>query len=240
VARVGGRVVRRSRLWSGREATEIVVPHHRARLSLLASLARWDARRPRVIELARSLAGRAGGSDEHIARALHRYIRELFRSTERTLVERYGDCDDSARALLALCLAAGLRAGLATTGTPPRHVAVVVRVGARWLWAEPTIRDAQLGEHPLSAVRRAMRDRPDLARDDLGQIDPAAEIRELRAGIATIGALAMLATGARAAWDRRWPTPEELALALTTGAWSPVVATVLRRAWDRWTREPQP
>lgn len=245
VGRVGGRVLRRTRLWSGREAAEVVVPSHKAKVELLALLARWDSRRPRVIELARGIAARTRGGPEKIARALHEWIlatvrfapepRELFRATERTIADRYGDCDDAARALLALYLAAGLRGGLATLGSPPTHVAVCVELGDRWLWAEPTIPGAQLGEHPRAALRRTLRRRP-----DLGQAPDADRSAELRSAIVEYAALAGIALGARAAWDRRWPTPEEIALAVTTGAWSPMVILGVRSLWARWTTRPEP
>lgn len=249
VERAGCRIVAYHPLWSGRLATEIHCPTHRHKVGLLAALAEWDSKRPNVLELARQLAADTEGGPEEVARSIHEWLldevrfatepRELFRSTERTLVDRYGDCDDASRALLALYRAAGLRAGLATLGDPPHHVAVVVRLGKRWLWAEPTVRGAQLGEHPRAAIRRTLGERPDLGGEPTPaepQRDPTAD--ELRAAMFEFGALALVALGARAAWDRKLPTAEEAALALAGGAWTPVAILAIRRLWARWSAEP--
>jgi transglutaminase-like putative cysteine protease len=244
LARVGGYVKKRTRLWSGREAVEVILPSHEAKVRFLAILAEWDARRPKVIELARDIAAKTPGGPEEVARAIHAWLlanvrffpepRELFRSTERTIEDGIGDCDDASRALLALYRAAGLRAGLATLGAPPTHVAVAVQLGRRWLWAEPTVPGAQLGEHPRAAVRRTLQSRP-----DLGQLSTEQE-RELRAAMVEYSALALAAIGARAVWDRRWPTPEEVAIGISAGAWTPVLLVAVRQAWDRWTRSAEP
>lgn len=93
---------------------------------------------------------------------------DLYQSARSTWQARRGDCDDTAPLLAAMMTAAGLRAQLVAMsseryGWQPRHVSVKVwlpccetcRKGCwDWVWAEPTIRGAKLGEHPLSAAMR--------------------------------------------------------------------------------------
>jgi hypothetical protein len=125
--------------------------------------------------------------------------------------------------------AAGLRAGLATLGKPPTHVAVAVELGGKWLWAEPTVRGAQLGEHPRAAIRRTLAERP-----DLGELT-AAEEQELRAQIVEFGALGLAAVAARAIWDRKYPTATDVVVAVSTAAWTPVLLLAVRQLWQKWS-----
>lgn len=149
----------------GCTAVGVRCPTPAAKVCLLATLARDDAQRPAVIRLAQRIAGRADAGDEGIARAIQSYVRravrfmpeprELFQPPERTLELGVGDCDDLARATMALSLAAGQQAGMATLGDPtdPTHVTAVVMLGGVWRWQETSL-DAELGEHPLHAARR--------------------------------------------------------------------------------------
>jgi transglutaminase-like putative cysteine protease len=154
----------------GTAAYALDCPTMAARIRLLDELARFDAERdPVVIHLART--ARAEIEKLHpedpkwaTAAALHQFVKtnvrfvpeagELFQPSDYTLKVGIGDCDDSARLLVALLRAAGLQARLMTLGAPPTHVSAGFhhdQVG--WVWLETTI-DARPGEHPLNAARR--------------------------------------------------------------------------------------
>lgn len=158
--------------------------------ALLERLAKEDAADPAVREIARA-AARANAEPAARARALHAFVQrrvkferengEVFRSTAVTLDRGAGDCDDSARALVALALAAGLRARLAylVRDDQPVHVYAELHDGAQWQPAETTIA-ATFGEAPLAAARRlGIKHRADLNGTPrhldlggLGDIDP--------------------------------------------------------------------
>lgn len=101
--------------------------------------------------------------------ALHAYVKravrfrpekgEVFQSPGTTLALGYGDCDDSARLLVAAARAAGYPAELVyfLQGGQPAHVTAVVD----GRWAEATV-DARYGEHPFAACCRLGRKRPDM------------------------------------------------------------------------------
>lgn len=155
---------------------------------LLERLAAEDAATlPLVRELGRA-AARANPSPSARARALHAFVRrrvkferengEVFRSTAVTLDRGAGDCDDSARALVALAKAAGLRSRFAylESNGQPVHVYAEIHDGRAWQPAETTI-DARFAEAPLAAARRlGVKHRADLSGTprhlDLGEIDP--------------------------------------------------------------------
>ena len=88
---------------------------------------------------------------------------ETFQSPAATLRRGYGDCDDSARALVGLAHASGIPARLVafTQEGTPAHVTAVLWDGDHWQWAETTI-GALFGEHPFSALVRLGGKRPDL------------------------------------------------------------------------------
>lgn len=69
-----------------------------------------------------------------------------------------GDCDDLAPLAICLAYAAGLEASLVYMVGPPEaaqdHVSAKIRVGDTWYWAEPSLPEARLGEHPYAAVAR--------------------------------------------------------------------------------------
>jgi hypothetical protein len=84
-----------------------------------------------------------------------------------------GDCANVSSTLRALYLAASVRSRLVwcdlqRQGYPYNHVTVqithdassVPETLATWLWAEPSVRGAQLGEHPLAAAAREREWRP--------------------------------------------------------------------------------
>jgi hypothetical protein len=82
---------------------------------------------------------------------------ETFMSPAFVLSSGAGDCDDSARAYVAIARAAGWQARLVyfLQGGQPAHVAaqVVDPVSGAWTWAETTIA-ARYGEAPFAALAR--------------------------------------------------------------------------------------
>ena len=168
IARLSGcRVTKSHRLHDRTWAHRVACASHAAKVQLLANLAEYDARTPDVRRAAELAATGAKTPGEQIA-ALHARVRdgviftrenvETFSPTMRTLDLGMGDCDDSARALLALLRSLGFEAGLQTlpamgSGITPRHVAAQVRHGGSWRWLETTLA-ARPGEHPLAAARR--------------------------------------------------------------------------------------
>lgn len=147
-----------------------------AKVQLLANLAEWEARNlPDVRRLAETVAAPATSRRGQVE-ALHRFVRdrvtftgepiEIFSPTLHTLERGLGDCDDSARALLALLRSLDIRAGLRVLPEPQRgnpvHVAAVAFDGEEWIWLETTIA-AEPGEHPAAAAGRlGIKLRPDL------------------------------------------------------------------------------
>ena len=160
---VGCKVVLSHELHDGTRAYEIECPGHQAKVNLLATLAEYDARDPDIILIGEKIASAAGGEPEDIAALVQKFVqanvrflpepRGKFQPTGRTLALGVGDCDCSARATMALLRAAGLRAGLQTLGTPPRHVAAAVQLGGSWRWLDTSIA-ALPGEHPVAAAKR--------------------------------------------------------------------------------------
>jgi transglutaminase-like putative cysteine protease len=163
----GCRVLAANRLHDGGLAYRVTCSDHRAKVGLLANLAEYDARTPDVRRFAEQIVAGARDTAQQ-ARALHAFVRdrvvftrepiETFSPTMHTLTIGAGDCDDSARALMALALALGLRARLETlpplsSGRTPKHVAAQLFVDGAWRWAETTIA-GELGEHPVAAARR--------------------------------------------------------------------------------------
>ncbi len=149
-------------------AYRFTVPNRRAKLRLLDALAWVDAKRdPRINELAMLIARRTDGTARGIARAIHRVVRdsvrftregpERFVDTYRTLlVTGVGDCDDTARAVVALARSVGLKAALVTVGRLPEggHVVASIWDGKAWRYAETTLPGARFGEHPYAAKKR--------------------------------------------------------------------------------------
>lgn len=161
-----------------------------APLARIAWLARWAgvaARDGAVRSYARELAaGLEGRSDLERARGvLARFQRRVrfqldasdargvdtYQTERETIARGVGDCDDAAPLLAAVFNALGLRARLVGMRSPrqarlspyPRHVTVQFFDAGRWLYAEPTLRGAELGEHPYRAAARLRKARRDLA-----------------------------------------------------------------------------
>lgn len=135
-----------------------------AKVRILDALAHWDARYdPRVRRIAvgivRALPDTSPG---RVARALHRAVLarvryvgegiETFQPAAETWALGLGDCDDSARLLVALARSLGLPAeirALANRRGVPVHASSTVG----GMWAECSL-PAKFGEHPLAAYRR--------------------------------------------------------------------------------------
>lgn len=132
--------------------------------SWLDASARLDARLPRTRELARALHRSARAHDPvDLARWIHWWVRdrvsyvrdpgcEEFSDSDLVLARGYGDCDDKARAFVALCVSSGLEARIVPVyrGHAFVHVAAEVRLRGGWTFAETIIRGTQLGERPTS------------------------------------------------------------------------------------------
>lgn len=187
IAKASGCTVKASeRLHDGSWSHRVECSTHRHKVRLLANLAEYDAQLPDIRRLAEKVA--AGAPDARSqAAALQRFVQnavtftrepvETFSPTWRTLEHGIGDCDDSSRALLALCRSLGLPAALRTIPElgslrDPTHVAPVLRDGGDWVWLEPSIA-ARFGEHPQHAARRLREDRADIGgRESLAAISP--------------------------------------------------------------------
>lgn len=66
-----------------------------------------------------------------------------------------GSCADAAPLLACMAESIGIPARLVyQIGAKLDHLAVKLCVDGRWLWAEPTIRGAELGESPAAAAAR--------------------------------------------------------------------------------------
>jgi hypothetical protein len=149
---------------------EFDCPDGEAKLRLLDLAATYDARydsriRGLAVAIVRDHARTTGALD--VARALHaavkgrvRYLGEgidTFQSSWQTWADGLGDCDDSARLLLALARSVGLRADMGVLRRPdgqPSHVVALLDDGTgQTTWAECTL-DAHFGEHPVAAYAR--------------------------------------------------------------------------------------
>lgn len=87
------------------------------------------------------------------------------RSPLATWARGSGSCADAAPLLACLAEAIGLRAELVyQIGPTMDHLTCKIKVGDRWLWAEPTIQGAELGESPAAAAMRTASAREEWAR----------------------------------------------------------------------------
>jgi hypothetical protein len=250
VRRSGCTITAGTALPDGDTAWSVECPTHAAKVLLLANLAELDSRQPEIIQIARDWAGDSDRTIEGIAEVLHARAQdaiaflpepvELFRPASTTIELGAGDCDCSARALLALYRAAGLQAGLATLGKPPTHVAPVVKLAGAWTWAETSLRGAMLGEHPIAAARRlGVSVRPELAQADLGDTLADLEPEERTTILVQMaGAVAIALVGELASVLSQWRRPPlaEVATVAIVGAWTPVILHGI----DRWIRKPRP
>ena len=174
-------------------------PTHEAKCRLLDLLAWRDARYdPRIRRIAVHVAEQTASDHAHkvdsreLAARLHAHVcsrvrflgegAETFQSSWQTLRSGVGDCDDSARALLALARSVAIPARLVVfdrgSAYPrgdlePNHATVQLSpdAGRTWLYAEPSLGPGvKLGEHPIAAARRLKRQRSELGQQlgDLG------------------------------------------------------------------------
>ena len=103
---------------------------------------------------------------DHLPQAVHTFVKlcvrfvrekhETFQHAKYTLRRRAGDCDDHARCVVALILAAGGKArivGVPNSKGKVAHVAPQAFDDDAWRWAETTV-DAKYDEHPRAAARR--------------------------------------------------------------------------------------
>jgi len=137
---------------------------HENKVALLDKLADFDSRSPEVRSLAEQIAQRCGGDTIQTMRGLHHMVKaqvrhiiepgEIFTHTMRTLEVGRGDCDDTARALVALLRSIGIPARLKTIGWPPRHVYAEGQDDAGAWWPLEATIDAATGEDPLAAAKR--------------------------------------------------------------------------------------
>jgi len=213
VRSVGCRVTRRG---GDGIPLEYDCPDPWAKVRMLDALAWWDARydaRVRRIAL-EIIGGMPDTSPALVARALHaavlrrvRYVGEgieTFQPAADTWAMGLGDCDDSARLLVALARSVGLPArvlALANAEGVPVHA--TAKIGQRW--AETSL-PARFGEHPFRAFLRLRREgRPtyNYAPGDLGDVGAGndAERAQARAALS-------------AAWDQVSGAPEKTDAAL--------------------------
>jgi len=171
-ARTGCTLRRAHNVGGGHAAYTIECHTHPNKVALLDELASYDATCPEVRALAERLSQAAGGDAMRTAAGIHRLVQgrvrhiheagEVFTHTMRTLEVGRGDCDDTARAIVALLRAIGIPANLRTVGNPPRHVYAEAQIDGRRCPLEATIA-ANPGEPPLVAARRlGIRNRDDL------------------------------------------------------------------------------
>ena len=141
-----------------------------ATATLLEGLAADDAARdPLDPAIVRPIVAAGAGAPAAALLYVQTHVRfvdepiETFQTPSVTFARGYGDCDDSARALLALAAAAGVPGRLVyfLRDGQPSHVAAQLLAGGRYRWAEATIA-AKLGEHPFAALKRLGLARPDL------------------------------------------------------------------------------
>jgi len=138
-----------------------------SKVRMLDALASVDARYdPHVRAIGVAIVGRCRDTRPRtIAEALHRAVKgrvrylgegiETFQSARQTWRLRLGDCDDTARLLVALARSLGQPAHVVALkgrdGTPAHAVAVI-----SGQWCDATI-DAATGEHPRRAWQRLKR-----------------------------------------------------------------------------------
>jgi Transglutaminase-like superfamily len=134
---------------------------------LTADDATLDALDPAIVLSVRSAGPLAPEAAHAYVQAHVAYVdepEETFATPNATFASGVGDCDDSARALLALAGAAGVPGRLVffLQDGQPAHVAAQLQTSdGAWHWAETTIA-ARFGEHPFAALDRLGMRRPDL------------------------------------------------------------------------------
>lgn len=139
-------------------------------VELLNALAESDASEdPKIRDLGhmfRLSAFRKKESTEQLARRILAFVQqtvtfapeegEKFRTSSLTLAMGAGDCDDSARVLASLSIAAGIPARMVLVRNSKgeeTHVAAQQWVDGKWAWAETTF-PAMWDEEPHVAAER--------------------------------------------------------------------------------------
>jgi hypothetical protein len=89
---------------------------------------------------------------------------EWFQSADYTIVNG-GDCEDLGVMLAAVNGLLGLKSRLVWIYQPGHalnHLSTQLNVDDEWIWEDPSVRGAQLGEHPYAALQRLGTTRVDL------------------------------------------------------------------------------
>jgi len=172
-ARAGCSLVEQGSVAAGVAVFSISCPSRWTTVDLLDELAWEDSREPETRRYARacrfrSLADLLAWVQERVPFVPEEI--ETFKGWRYTL-SHGGDCDDSARLLVALLRSLDVPARLATIGDPPLHVAAQAYSRHRqrdgldpWAWMDATVQGARPGEHPAEACARlGIPVRPDLA-----------------------------------------------------------------------------
>jgi hypothetical protein len=108
---------------------------------------------------------------------------EVFAMGSYTFDAGGGDCDDHARAVVALLRAGGANARIAYLHPPnedPTHAVAQVFLDGQWRWLESTL-DAAMGEHPIAAAKRLGLIRGDLTLS-ASTVDPRGGVVALMMG----------------------------------------------------------
>lgn len=163
----------------------VVFVDWQAKARYLDGAASVDARRPYVRQVARWVAMARDPNDKGgMVRDLYRIVRdhvryvhdpdsEEFSDADTVLAQGYGDCDDKARAFVALCRSLRIEAAIRPVlsrrpdgGDDFTHVQAVVRwpgsyqepkaQAGGWLVAELIMRDADLGDDVADARSAAL------------------------------------------------------------------------------------
>ena len=172
----GCRVLAKARLELGEGESlpvlELDCGDNRNAIRFLNNKAVRDAADPEIRDLALRLLGAhpdaLAPAAQAFVKCVVRFVREgveTFQHPKYTLRRRAGDCDDHARCVVAIILAAGGQArivGVPNSAGRVAHVAPQAMHRGQWQWAETTV-DAAFGEHPRLAARRlGLQRRPDV------------------------------------------------------------------------------
>lgn len=142
---------------------EFDCPDTASKVRLLDAAAWAEARYDRRLRpIAVKIASQSPSTDPlALARAIHRAVKcrvrylgegiEAFQPACQTWSTGLGDCDDSARLIVALARSLDLAAGFVVMGDPAGVQHICAMILGRW--ADATL-DARFGEHPIAAFRR--------------------------------------------------------------------------------------
>ena len=137
------------------------------RLAVLHGLAERGAREVDVRRVAARLSVNASGDVRALAGEVLAFVQRLpYRVDSEgrddgaaacATLAQGGDCKKLSVLFCALCSACGLTSRLVWIEQPAArldHVSAQWQHGGRWLWAETTVRGAELGEPPHAAAAR--------------------------------------------------------------------------------------